>query len=233
MTLLTIVQEAAGALSLPVPTAIVGASDASAILWFNLAKREGKELSRRHDWQNLVVEKTWTSTATVTQADAIGSDFDHPVPDVEIWNRTSNLRYIGPVSSIEWGRLQTGVAGGIIGWWRIIGNVLNIFPAPTAGQTIAWEYISRNWCQSAAAVRQSTWVADTDTSLISEDLMSLGLTWRWLRAKGMDYAEEMATYERDLERTTARSRALRVMSVGKTSDDDEPPQPYWSGTVSG
>ena len=40
MSLLSIVAEAAGALSLPVPTAVAAASDASSVLWFNLAKRE-------------------------------------------------------------------------------------------------------------------------------------------------------------------------------------------------
>ena len=87
MSLLTIVQEAAGALSLPVPTSVAAASDTSSVLWFNLAKREGNELSRRHDWQNLVVQKTWTSTATAAQSTAMGSDFDRPMPDTEIWNQ--------------------------------------------------------------------------------------------------------------------------------------------------
>src|SRR5882672_2469038 len=231
MSLISIVQEAAGSLSLPVPTTIVGNANASEVLWLNLAKREGNELARRHDWQNLVVQKTWTSTATEAQSSAMGSDFDRPMPDPEIWNRTSNLRYIGPVASNEWERLRSGVSGGVIGWWRLIGGAVNIFPAPTAGQTLAWEYMSKNWCQSSGGTGQSTWAADTDTGVIPERLLSLGLTWRWLRSKGMDYAEDMATYEREMERATSRDRAIRVMSVGASRPDDYPAQPYWSGTI--
>lgn len=231
MSLLSIVQEAAGALSLPAPVSVVGNSDGSAMQWLNLAKREGNELSKRHDWQNLIVQKTWTSTATQAQSLAIGSDFDRLVPDAEVWNRTSNLKYLGPVSSIEWMRLQSGISGGVAGWWRLIGNVLNIYPAPTAGQTMAWEYLSKNWCQSSGTVGQATWAADSDTGLIPEFLMSLGLTWRWLRAKGMDYAEDMATYEREVEKSSSRDRGMRVMSVGKSRAMDYPPQPYWSGTI--
>jgi len=231
MSLLTIVQEAAGALNLPIPTSLVGNTAASETQWLTLAKREGNELARRHDWQNLVVQQTWTSAAAEAQPDAMGTDFDRPMPDVEIWNRTSNLKYIGPVSSMEWGRLHSGVSGGVIGWWRLIGNEVNIFPAPSAGQTLAWEYMSKNWCSTAGGLGQSTWMADTDVALIPESLLSLGITWRWLKAKGMDYAEDMATYEREVERATSRDRAIRVISVGKSRDTDYPARPYWSGTI--
>jgi hypothetical protein len=229
MSLLTLVQEVAGSLNLPQPASVVGNTDPDAILFLNLAKREGRELFRRHDWQKLIVEHTQTSLATVAQT-ALPTAFDHFTPDVEIWNRSTDVRYLGPVSSSEWMRLNSGISGGVSGWWRLIGGALNIYPAPTAGQTIAFEYISKNWCQSSALVGQSTWAADADTGIISEELMALGVTWRWLRAKGMDYAEEMATYERELEKAAARDRGIRIMAIGRSSDDSLP-SPTWNGTI--
>jgi hypothetical protein len=229
MSLLSLVQEVAGSLNLPQPASVVGNTDPDAILFLNLAKREGRELFRRHDWQKLIVEHTQTSLATVAQT-ALPTAFDHLTPDVEIWNRSTDVRYLGPVSSSEWMRLNSGISGGVSGWWRLIGGALNIYPAPTAGQTIAFEYISKNWCQSSALVGQSTWAADADTGIISEELMALGVTWRWLRAKGMDYAEEMATYERELEKAAARDRGIRIMAIGRSSDDSLP-SPTWNGTI--
>lgn len=230
MSLLTLVQEVAGSLNLPQPASVVGNTDPDAILFLNLAKREGRELARRHDWQKLVVEHTQASLAAVTQT-ALPAAFDHLTPDVEIWNRSTDTRYLGPVSSSEWVRLNTGISGGVTGWWRLIGGALNIYPAPTAGQTIAFEYISKNWCASSGGTGQATWAADSDTGVISEELMALGLTWRWLRAKGMDYAEEMATYERELEKAASRDRGIRIMAVGKTNAEDYPPVPFWNGTI--
>jgi hypothetical protein len=229
MSLLTLVQEVAGSLNLPQPASVVGNTDPDAILFLNLAKREGRELFRRHDWQKLIVEHTQTTLATVAQT-ALPAAFDHLTPDVEIWNRSTDTRYLGPVSSSEWMRLNSGTSGGVSGWWRLIGGALNIYPAPTAGQTIAFEYISKNWCQSSALVGQSTWAADADTGIISEELMALGVTWRWLRAKGMDYAEEMATYEREIEKAAARDRGFRIMAIGRSSDDSLP-SPTWNGTI--
>ena len=231
LTLLQIVQEVAGSLNLPVPTSVVGNTDPDPILFFNLAKQEGRELARRHDWQDLVVEHTWTSTATEAQSSALPSDYDHLVPDVEIWDRSSNQKYIGPVSSVEWMRLNTGISGGVAGWWRIIGGVLNVYPAPSAGQTFALEYVSKNWCESSVGTGQAVWAADTDVPVIPDYLFPLGLRWRWLRAKGMDYAEEMATYERELEKAAARDRGMRVMFVSKGGEEDVPPQPFWNGTI--
>jgi hypothetical protein len=229
MSLLTMIQEVAGSLNLPQPASVVGNTDPDAILFLNLAKREGRELFRRHDWQKLIVEHTQTTVATVAQT-ALPTAFDHLPPDVEIWNRTNNVKYRGPVASNSWMQLNTGISGGVAGWWRLIGGALNIYPAPTAGETIAFEYISKNWCQSSGGTGQATWAADSDTGILSEELMALGLTWRWLRAKGMDYAEEMATYEREVEKAAGRDRGLRAYVVGRSREDD-PPQPFWSGVV--
>jgi hypothetical protein len=231
-TLLAMVQGIAGSLSLPVPSSLVGNADAASVLWLNLAKREGRELARRHDWQALIVQKTFTSTATVVQSSALGTDYDHMVPDVEIWDQTNHQVLVGPTSSVNWVRLQSSaVTGSIAGWWRILGGALNVYPAPTAGHTFALDYISKNWCQSSGGTAQSTWAADTDTPLIPDHLIELGITWRWLRVKSMHYAEEMATYERELEKAASRDRGMRVLYVSKSRDDDYPPQPGWTGTV--
>ena len=143
------------------------------------------------------------------------SDYDHLMPDVQIWNRTNNIRYIGATWSNEWMQLQSGFTSGN-GWWRMIGGYLHIYPAPTAGDTIEFEYVTRNWCiSSSGGAAQSTWTADTDVGRLSEELMALGLTWRWLKSKGMDYAEDMASYEREVERAASRDRGLKRMVVGK------------------
>lgn len=231
MTFLSIVQEAAGALNQPVPNVVFGSTAGDAVLWRNLMQREGRELSERHDWQELIVQHTWTTTATVAQASALPSDYSRLPPDPEIWDRTGNARLVGPVSSRDWQILNSsGVAGSIAGWWRIIGGVLNVYPAPTAGSTYALEYITNNFCASSGGTGQPAWVADSDTAIGKERLITLGITWRWLRAKGMSYSEEMATYEREVERTAARDRGSNIMVVGGPSDDDLS-APTWSGTI--
>jgi hypothetical protein len=228
MSLLTICQGAASSLSLPAITAIVGSTEANSALLLTLAKREGRELMRRHDWQNLVVAHTWTTTATVAQSLALPSDYDRFVPDVEIWNRSANSNLVGPTPSNTWQRLQSGISGGVTGWWRIIGNVLQVYPAPAAGLTFALDYVSKNYCESSGGTDQSDWAADSDLGRVPEHLIELGVMWRWLRAKGMDYAEELATYEREVEKASARDRGVATAVVSNSGDITAP---FWDGTV--
>lgn len=231
MSLLTIIEEAAGSLNQPVPTSIFGSTQGDAVLWRNLAQQEGRQLARRHDWQALIVDHTWTTTATEAQSLALPSDYDRLPPDPEIWDRTGNQRLVGPASSREWQILNSSAVAGVSpGWWRIIGGVLNVYPAPDAGLTYALEYISKNWCEDSGGTDQSAWAADSDVALIPEHLMALGLIWRWLRAKGFDYAEEMSTYEREVEKASGRDRGMNIMVVGGARNEDDPPL-TWNGTI--
>lgn len=231
MSLLTIIQNAARALNISVPTTVVGNTDLNTALLLRLAQEEGKELARRHDWQKITKEKTFTTTAAAVQASSIASDFDRFVFGVEIWNRTLSQKYRGPISSQAWQRLQVGQAGGIVGWWRLRGGDLLIYPSPTAGQTAAYEYVSNQWCESSGGTDQSAWAADTDTGILSEDLMTLGIIWRWKQTKGLAYAEEMATYERELEKAAGRDRGPGVIQTSTGRDEDWPPAPIFDGTI--
>lgn len=231
MTLLSTIQNAARALNIAVPTTVIGNSDLNAALLLRLAQEEGDELSRRHDWQNITFEKTHTTLAAQLQTGAIPSDYERLVYNAEIWNRTLSQKYTKVSNANAWQRLQLGLTGGVTGWWRIKANALYIYPAPTAGQTIAFEYVSKNWCESSGGTDQSAWAADTDVGLIPERLMTLGIIWRWKQAKSMAYAEELSTYEREVEKASGRDQGAGIIQTGPTYDEDGPPSPYWGGTI--
>jgi hypothetical protein len=212
------------------PTTVINNANPNIVAVLNLANKEGAELASRHDWQNLIQQHTFTSVAAEAQPDALPGDaetepYDRFVYGAEIWNRTANQKYAGPVSGRDWQILKQGVSGGVTGWWRIFGNQLNIFPAPTAGQTLALEYVTKNWCESADGVGRKKWAADDDVGRVPERLMTLGIIWRWRRAQGFDYAEELATYEREVERASSRDRGIGVIKPG--TSQDFPPGPGW------
>src|SRR5262245_21629113 len=165
-------------LGLPPPATIAG-TDTTSRLLFSLANQEGGELMRRHDWQALTVERTFTSLATVAQTGAIPADYDRLVYNAEVWDRSRHLKFAGPTPSRVWQDLQTNLTGGIVGWWRLLGGELNIFPAQPAGNTLAFEYISRNWALSSGSVARAAFQEDTDTARIPEHLITLGIMWRY------------------------------------------------------
>jgi hypothetical protein len=212
------------------PTTVIGNKNANIVSLLNLANKEGEELSRRHDWQSLIQQYTFTSNAAEAQTDGLPNDgdaepYDRFVYGAEIWNRTVNQKYAGPTDGRSWQVLKQGVTGGVTGWWRLVGDQLNIFPAPVAGQTIAHEYVTKNWCQSLSGTGQKRWAADDDVARIPERLIVLGVIWRWRRAQLFDYAEELATYEREVERACSRDRGMGIIRVGGSSGN--PPSPGW------
>jgi hypothetical protein len=232
MALLQVIQDAASQLGLRQPQAVFGSTDLTAQILLRFAQQEGRELAKWTDWQALTVQKTFTTLGQVVQTNALPSDdYDRMAYNAEVWNRTNNQRYTGPTAQRLWQQLQNGITGGVTGWWRILGGQLNIYPAPTAGQTLAFEYLSKNWVLSADDDAQDRWMADTDTSLLDEDLMTLGIVWRYRHSRGFpQYAEDMKTYELMKEKVAARDRGTGRV---RTNSDgvDYPPPPVWDGTI--
>lgn len=235
MSLLTICQEAASALGLRQPAVIAGSSDLTAQILFRLANEAGKHLMRYHDWQNLIVQATVTTTATVIQSGALPTaSFDRLIYNAELWNVSLNQRYMGPTPQRYWRELRgSALTSSSPGWWRIIGNNLEIYPAPTADQLLVFEYIDKRFCQSSGGTAQSAFMADSDTARIDEELFTLEMVWRFRKSRGFaQYAEDMETAEREKEKVAARDRGTGRIRPEST-DADFPPGPLFLGHIDG
>lgn len=201
MTLLSIVQDAAVDLNLNRPTVAVASTDTLVLQLVSLAKRDGLDLIRRYDWQALTEEVSFTTVATEEQTtlSAVASDFFRMV-DESMNNRTRHWRVFGPLSPQAWQRrLALGVQVGVVNAFRIRGDSILFYPTPTAGDSVYFEYISRNWVADTNGTPKSAFTADTDVARIDEDILTLGVKWRFLKSKGMDYSEEFRSYESALE----------------------------------
>lgn len=213
MSLLSIVQDVSGRLSLPQPAAVVGSTDKQVIQLLALANEEGTSLGRRYPWQALVEEQTFTTVASPAQSAALPADLDRFVPN-SFFNRSTRRPMTGPITPRQWQWIQAQpvYSTAYLLFRERTGQFL-IAPTPAAGETIAYEYLSRNWAESSGGTPQPAFLADTDVALLDEGLITLGLRWRFLRAKGLDYAEEMATYERELEQAMARDGGSTALTL--------------------
>jgi hypothetical protein len=231
MSLLSLCQDAAVQLSLPRPTAIVGSSDLTALLLLRLAQEEGEALAARYPWEILQTEVTFTTLAAETQTGVVPADFDRVIPDT-IWNRTTRRRVVGPLSADEWAESKAKLRVYVNPTFRIRGGSFLMTPTPPAGETVAFEYVSKNFCRSSGGTAQAAWALDTDVGRLSESLMKLGLVWRFRAAKGLPYGEDLALYEKRVLEAMMRDGGGKMrISASPTMADRVPTSPQVPETL--
>jgi hypothetical protein len=197
---LELIQRVTDALGIPQPLAVVGVQQDHERQLLELLNQEGRALSVRFDWQALQNEATFTTVATESQgtlASIIGAtQVLRKVVNETIWDRTQGLAICGPVSRRDWQARLATTSTGPYSEYRIRGGELLFNPAPTAGNSCYFEYVSACWCtDTTGATFRRNIANDTDEVLLNDELMCAGLEWRWLRKKGLSYAEEFANYE--------------------------------------
>ena len=213
MSLLTICQNAADETGLKRPSTVIGNSNQTAVRLLRFAIRTGRDLVRQN-YPYLFKEGTITTAASDNTYD-LPSDFDHFVPFTH-WNRTTNRRAY-QIDPQFWQELNSGIATvSINDRYRIRGKDrdLLIFPTPSAVETIAFEYVSKNYCAKSDGTEQSVWTADTDTSVFDEEVFELGIIWRLLNRIGLPYAEEKAEYQKLVAQAKAQIGSQKIRTDG-------------------
>lgn len=187
MTLLTIVSNACDKIGLPRPSAVIASQDQSFRELLSFAQQEGDELAKAVPWQEITKETSFTTIAAYAQTNSIPSDWDRFV-NGSMYNRTLQRKMHGPITPQEWQQRLAFPASSTVEWWfRVRGGEILIHPLPPAGNSVYYEYISNQWVDTNAdgVGDSATWTADSNTAVIPEDLITLGVVYRFLRAKGL------------------------------------------------
>jgi hypothetical protein len=157
----------------------------------------------------------------------VPADFARPL-DNTLWDRSRFWPMRGPQSPQQWQLYKSSVigrasiqrrfrfrrAGWLAGTTGGGQNVFSVDPVPTDnGAQLVFKYVSNAWCQSAGGVPQSAWAADTDTGILDEYLIKLGLRWRTLRRLGMSYADELDEYERAVAKAMAHDGGAAILDL--------------------
>lgn len=217
MSLLTIIQDVSRSLGVPAPTTVVTSRDTRVLELFVLSNTTGNELTRRYFWQELTREAQFLASGSIDMgslAGSIATDFGYFV-DQTFWDRDLRQAIIGPVTAQEW---QSDRSWAVVGPpYRFIVQAGRLLVGPTAltaGHTMVFNYITKNWCESAAGTGQAAFSADTDVARIPDELFKLELIWRWKQSKGLAYAEDLETAEEQIDRYTGQNAGRRVLFIG-------------------
>ncbi len=202
MSLLTLVQNPLNEIGLQeVPASIVGNNNPTATQSLALANRSLQQVAREINWQPISRKATITTVSGQGEY-ALPSDFKSIV-DQTVWNTSQRRRLFGAETPQDWALLKSWSTTNTVAlFYRIFRSessnvrVFHLHPTSLDANTITYEYISNALTQSAGGTLQGqTFLADTDEALFDEDLLSLCFKWRYLKSKGLPYAEELRDYE--------------------------------------
>lgn len=225
MSLLTIIQNVSDELNLPQPSSIINNPNKTVRQMLSMANASGKRMFKRYAFTRLIKEFTYTTLAAEDQGAIQGtiitdSDWERFLP-ITLFNRSQTRRLKGPYTPQEWQRDKGTVSSTIQEYYRIRGGNLLIIPAPAAGETIAGEYLSKNWIlDNDGTTTKAAFSEDADTSLIDEDLIELDVKWRWLSAHKFDYGEEKLEFEQEFANRTGQDRGGRIIDLAHPLIDD-------------
>ena len=96
------------------------------------------------------------------------------------------------------------------------------FPVADLGDTAAlasavtakYYYITKNIVDPVTGANKEAFTIDTDTFLLDEKVLRLGVIWQWKSNKGLPYAEDLASYETALAEAVSRDKGSKVITVG-------------------
>ncbi len=154
-------------LQIPVTATFVAVVDGNASLLKASIAKALNEIADDFAWPELQKEGTFT-LATGVDSYQFPGDYDRRQSET-LWNRSKRWPLIGPMNAVEWQQFKSGLIStqprqryrvkghGSQGW-------LYIDPTPTAsenGQTVYYEYISRNVVLPIPWTASTAWAGNT------------------------------------------------------------------------
>lgn len=223
--LLQICKNVADKLQIDRPVTIVNNAEDSARLLLQLARHECEDLTRANEdgWKAQIREHTF-QTVNGTADYAKPNDFKYFV-DETMWDRDNYWELRGPLTQKEWQNVKSSVLGQSVTprsrfQLRSDGSATNpvvkfyLDPTPTEAWDMVFEYVTTGYCIDVDdGTVKADWTKDTNTPMLDQYLIELGMVWRYLSRKGLPYEEEVNEYETQRDQAIARDGGARVLSL--------------------
>lgn len=206
MTLYTAVSSAALRVIGSAPAAVFASTEQIAVELRDLAQDVAVDIATSHEWRDLVKIATFAGGASFPKP----ADYDRMLSGQGVQDGTSWLWGYSPFASVaDYMAAINGQWAISPGGWIILGGEFKFWPATVGSAT--FPYMSNLIVNGADATPKAAFSADTDTFALPDRLLTLGLIWRYRAQKGLDYSEDLATYEDALARAQNNDKGARVL----------------------
>lgn len=194
MTVLSVIKDAIVLCGFDEPTSVVGNTDLTVRQCLAHLKAEGTMLAKKAGWRGLKAKGTITGDGVTTLFD-LPADFDRYAPGRKMWEAlgiSPNFRHL---SDEEFQAAQASQIFLLRKVWRIFGDQVEFYPALDDGQVVTFEYRTTKWVTDTNGVPLGDITTDSDLFLLPEEVLKLGVIWRFKSAKGFTFDQDKINYE--------------------------------------
>lgn len=219
----TAMDDAAAECSLAVPSVFATNTADSYTQLKRYMRQTAKELLERIDWAGCTLDYTLTgadSDTFVLPADFLrltrSDDEDKPA----VWSDSMKRAFVPVTSNGQWTVLQSSGPTPSYGY-RVVGPNIEFTQPIATGESVTISYVSNGWISSSGS-RASAWADDADFTYLPARLIELGVTWRWMRKRGLEFASYQGEFEIELSRYANDDRGTRVIQFGQRISGGSP-----------
>jgi hypothetical protein len=211
MTVLSAMQSAAIRLVGRKPTTFFGAQGTFELELTDMVNEVAVDIANYTDWQALIRLATITGDGSTTEYD-LPEDFDR-FPVTAAMQDANNWAWgYGHFLDLDAFLLaEASSFNGVPGGWIIYEGKLRFSPAPTASAQARFPYITKYLARRDSTAPRERFEADTDTFLLPERLLTLGLVWRWRENKKLDASGDQEAFIKALDEYAAKQRGPVVI----------------------
>lgn len=219
MTILSVCRDAAVKMNQPQPDSVFSTTDTFAAELLLQAKETAASLLQEEiDWRDLTQLATCQGDAStvVFPLATVAPGYQRMVKGAKLHSlrfRNATFRWARDLD--EWLYIKDSLLVGSPGNAVILGGSLQIFPAMPADDTARFYYISNKIVLSAAGTPKVAFTSDDDTFALDERLLYLGVVWRWLASKKMEYSEPLKDFEVAKMAVQGKDKGNTIITVGR------------------
>jgi hypothetical protein len=182
----------------------------------DLANEVATDIIKAHDWRALIKQERMVGDGVTTAFD-LPVDYDRMPKNADVGRMNwYTWGYVDAPDLNFWNDLINGLASPSPGYWIMLGGQMQFIPPVSADTTAEYYYVSKAIAVDAdTGLVKNEFTKDSDTFVLDERLLTLGLIWRWRSMKRLDYTEDMKNYEIRLEQLSGEDKGSRVIRMGK------------------
>lgn len=207
------------------PASFFGSSGQIEMELCDLINEVAEDICQYQDWQALTKVHSETGDGA-TEIFDFPADYDRQLLNADIQDLESwawGYEHITDINDFLYQRQR----GMILtpGAWIIYEGRMHFTPAPTGDAS--FPYISKFYAiDTAELTRKAAFDADTDTFVLKERLLTLGLIWRWREMKKLDFTGDQEAFTKAIDEYASKDAGSKVIRFGGRFFNRRGPWPW-------